>query len=262
MATTLNSHFTGHTTDPETFKPNNREVEALGQALKNPEFRAMLCDYVKEVQDPANRELYMREMTQLEESRGYRVTFLAPKPGYVIKTLVLNGNNKTGSDKVFINVCSDENVEDASADFKARGSTGQVPWSVPFSTSKPRQDVDKSGLVCTVYDVIFHPNVIKKTASNFQFRQMVNTTALEGIEKAFGLKLDRKRMRFPKLKFKGSSHLSVIRNKIEDEGVETSEKTVLDDSGLGSSQAQEHRVLVCEKQDVGTKEPKYVIKYR
>ena len=40
---------------------------------------------------------------------------------------------------------------------------------------------------------------------------MVNTTALEGLEKAFNLKLDRQRLRFPKLKFKGSPRLSIVR---------------------------------------------------
>ena len=69
-----------------------------------------------------------------------------------------------------------------------------------------------------MYDVIFHPNVLKKAAGNFQFREMVNLTALDGLEKFFDIKLDRKRLRFPKLKFKGSSHASVVRRPMtEDE---------------------------------------------
>ena len=79
MATIFNSHFTGHPNSLGAVKPNPREVEALGHALKNPEFRAMLVDYVKEVQDPANREQYMKEMTQMEAERGFNVTFLVPK---------------------------------------------------------------------------------------------------------------------------------------------------------------------------------------
>merc|ERR1712203_531455 len=58
----------------------------------------------------------------------------------------------------------------------------------------------------------------KKAAGNFQFREMVNLTALDGLEKFFDIKLDRKRLRFPKLKFKGSSHASVVRRPMtEDE---------------------------------------------
>ena len=42
---------------------------------------------------------------------------------------------------------------------------------------------------------------------------MVNLTALDGLEKFFDIKLDRKRVRFPKMHpmFKGSTHVSVIR---------------------------------------------------
>jgi len=62
-----------------------------------------------------------------------------------------------------------------------------------------------------VYDVLFHPNVILKTTQDFMFRKLVNTTALEGVESAFNLKLDRHRLRFPKMKFKGSPRLTIVR---------------------------------------------------
>ena len=61
-----------------------------------------------------------------------------------------------------------------------------------------------------VYDVIFNPNVIKRTQTNFGFRDMVNTTALEGVENAFKLKLDRKRLRFPRLQFKGKDFENTV----------------------------------------------------
>ena len=210
MATIFNSQFAGQTNGPNSFKPNSRELETFGQALKHPEFRAMLCDYVQEVSDPINREQYKKEMTELEAERGNHVTFLTPRPGYVIKTRVLSSkvdhdhDNDHGYGKVFINICSDENIQDAhEATAAKQDPRGRIPWAVPFSTSKPRRDVDKAGQGCVVYDVIFHPNTVKKTQENFQFREMVNVTALEGLEKAFNFKLDRKRLRFPKLKFKG-----------------------------------------------------------
>ena len=99
-----------------------------------------------------------------------------------------------------------------------RDEQGRIPWAIPFSSSKPRRDVDKAGQKCVVYDVIFHPNVVKRASDNFQFRQMVNVTALDGLENFFDIKLDRKRLRFPKLKFKGSTHVSVLRKPMtEDE---------------------------------------------
>ena len=87
MATIFNSGFAGQSTGPATFKPNPREVESLAQALKHPEFRAMLCDYVQEVSDPVNRDQYKQETIQMEAERGYHVTFLTPQPGYDISCL-------------------------------------------------------------------------------------------------------------------------------------------------------------------------------
>ena len=122
MATIFDSHFAKQNTNFAPLKPTQREVETFGQALKSPEFRAMLCDYVQEVSDPQNREKYVEEMTQLEAARGNHVTFLIPQPGYVMKTRVLSSPKSSkdeleidemGKGKVFVNVCSDEHVEDA-----------------------------------------------------------------------------------------------------------------------------------------------------
>ena len=69
MATIFESHFAGQNANSGPLKPTQKEVEAFGQALKHPDFRAMLCDYVQEVSDPTNREQYKKEMTQMEAAR-------------------------------------------------------------------------------------------------------------------------------------------------------------------------------------------------
>ena len=137
-----------------------------------------------------------------------------------------------------------------------------------------------------MYDVIFHPNVLKKAAGNFQFREMVNLTALDGLEKFFDIKLDRKRLRFPKLKFKGSSHASVVRrpmtedekkayhqkypdnlsekaeSKKQYENLEDEEsipkKASEISEKLEKSSIQDHK----NDEKTNTLQPKYVIKYR
>merc|ERR1712018_666541 len=88
---------------------------------------------------------------------------------------------------------------------------------------------DKAGQNCMVYDVIFNPNVIKETQNNYNFRDMVNSTALEGVEKAFKLKLDRKRLRFPRLQFKGSVHTSVVRRPMSDQEKDDHAKSTKND---------------------------------
>lgn len=71
---------------------------------------------------------------------------------------------------------------------------------------------------------------------------MVNNTALDGLETTFKIKLDRKRLRFPKLKFKGSSHLTVIRKPLD----------------AADKKVEEPKI----KQEVESIEPKHFIKYR
>ena len=139
-----------------------------------------------------------------------------------------------------------------------------------------------------MYDVIFHPNVLKKAAGNFQFREMVNLTALDGLEKFFDIKLDRKRLRFPKLKFKGSSHASVVRrpmtedekkayhqkypdnlssqNKAESSKKQYHEKNLEDEESIPKkaseiSEKLEKSMKICDEK-TNTLQPKYVIKYR
>ena len=148
MATIFDSHFRQNAkqnTSCAPLKPTQREVDTFGQALKNPEFRAMLCDYVQELSDPANRETYKKEMTQLEAARGNHVTFLIPTPGHVIKTRVLSTPGSMGDNddcenqnvgKVFVNICGDVNIEDASQMVDKRDVQGRIPWAIPFSSSK------------------------------------------------------------------------------------------------------------------------------
>ena len=91
MATTTEkSGFSDANTRPTPFTPHPKEVEAFGHALRQPEFRAMLAEYAKEVSDPENQKLFREEMSELEAQRGFMATFLQPQPGYVIKTRVLS----------------------------------------------------------------------------------------------------------------------------------------------------------------------------
>ena len=94
MATTTESGFSGPNTHPTPFTPLPKEVEAFEHALRQPEFRAMLADYAKEVSDPDNQKIFRKEMSEMEAERGFMATFLQPQPGYVIKTRVLSCQNE------------------------------------------------------------------------------------------------------------------------------------------------------------------------
>lgn len=64
--------------------------------------------------------------------------------------------------KVFINICQSEVVERA-AGKPAQGRVHGEDWSIPFSLSPGREDLDKGGQRCMVYDVVFHPDTFEKS---------------------------------------------------------------------------------------------------
>ena len=138
----------------------HEEVEKIGKALKNPEFRNLLTDYCEELNDPAPvyRQRYQQEVIELEKQRGFNVTFIDPEPGYVIKTV-----SSFDDRKVFINVCSNQLIGDSRLMPHAvhTSSHGNMLWSVPHSLTPPRTDFDKSKQKCIVFDIVYHPNTLQ-----------------------------------------------------------------------------------------------------
>lgn len=185
------------------------EVRNITEALKKEEFRKLLVDYIEEVNDPENRKQYQEEIKILEKERGYDVDFINPEPGYVIKTSV------DGTKKAFINVCKSDKIQKPTSTRGSQSGAKGVNWSLPYSQVHPRDDLDKSGKRCLVYDVVFHPETHDLANKSKQFRSMLNETAIDAVENSFGVKLDRKNVKFPKLKYKGAVSNSILRKKSE-----------------------------------------------
>ncbi len=108
-----------------------QEMQRLSEALKNEEFKSMFLDYVNEISDPANRNLYEAELKALEAEQGRDLTFVNPEPHFTVKT-------REGLLKVFINICSSDAINEAVAKKSDKGSH----WSIPYSLGNPRDDVD------------------------------------------------------------------------------------------------------------------------
>lgn len=68
------------------------EVDRIGKALKDEKFRKMFVEYAEEISDPKNRELYEKEIAQMEAEKGMDVQFIHPKPGYVFWFQILYTN--------------------------------------------------------------------------------------------------------------------------------------------------------------------------
>ncbi|XP_076285629.1 PIH1 domain-containing protein Nop17-like [Lasioglossum baleicum] len=191
--------------DWEELEVTKEELKTLSECLKKEEFRKLLIEYAEEVTDPENRKLYEKEITQLEKERGVDVTFVNPEPGYVIKTSV-NGNRKC-----FLNIGKSDIVARPSSQPSYEQGHRGLQWSIPYTLIPPRDDLDKKNVRCMVFDVVFHPDTIYLASKNGRFREIVNNTAMDGVESNFQVKLDRKNLRFPKMNYKGVSQPTVIR---------------------------------------------------
>lgn len=231
------------------------ELDNIGEALKNEQFRKLLCEYVDEINDPENRAQYEREVEQYERERGTDVTFVRPRPGYVVKT------SADGVRKVFVNVCACDAVGKPT---DGPGSGGRH-WSLPHCLSPVRGDYDKAQKPCDVYDVIFHPDVLDLVKRGKSLRDMVEDTALTVIEKNNGVVLDRTNLKYPKISFKGVARSLVIRKRID--GFRPSAD--LSETELPGCPYEPPVQRPVQYHDLGTLKqkspftvPKYVIKYR
>ncbi|CAG5012566.1 unnamed protein product [Parnassius apollo] len=181
------------------------DLETIQEAMKSKTFRDMLTEYCDEVRDPANQALFQKEMTQLEKERGYDITFINPKGGYVIKTSV------AGDRKAFINICSNEHIGKPSYTVETLNGQKGMNWLIPYSLIPPREDFDNKNQRCVIYDVVFHPDTLRMAEVNERFREIVNKTALDGLQTTYNIHLDSNNCRFPKSLYKGMITPAVVR---------------------------------------------------
>ncbi|KAJ3260602.1 Protein kintoun [Boothiomyces macroporosus] len=161
----------------QKFQPTAEELKKFEESFKNPEFKKLFFDYMNEISDPKNKELYEKELEQLEQEKGFKVRYVKPNPEFCIKT-------DNGKDKVYVNICSSPEIQQANA----KRATGGTNWSIPYSLAQGREDRVKER-PCTVYDCVFHPMTIKMS-SNPQFKLQIINTAIEGINSQFKVKLN------------------------------------------------------------------------
>nr|XP_019966653.1 PREDICTED: protein kintoun [Paralichthys olivaceus] len=185
------------------------EVEKLGKAFKDDKFREMLREYAEEISDPENKKRYEEEIALLEQQRGHSIDFIHPEPFRALRTSV------DGSRRCFINICTNEKVgkPECKCGVSEDGRRGQN-WSLPHSLHPGRQDTDPKGNQITIYDVIFHPDTLYIASKNKRFMDMVDSTAIQGIQKAFKVTLDQNNVRQLKTKYKGTPQPCVIRKPI------------------------------------------------
>ncbi|XP_042533784.1 protein kintoun [Dipodomys spectabilis] len=192
----------------ENLDLSGEEVQRLTSAFQDPEFRRLFSEYAQELTNPENRRRYEAEVTALERERGVEVRFVHPEPGHVLRTSL------DGTRRCFVNVCSNALVEQPSRRPGREGGVGSAPgthWSLPYSLAPGRQYAGRRGTGYTVYDVVFHPDALALARRHQRFREMLDATALEAVEKQFHVQLDRRNARTLKMKYKGTPEAAVLR---------------------------------------------------
>ncbi|XP_078362461.1 protein kintoun-like [Oculina patagonica] len=213
------------TNSNEEFKMTKEELDKFEKAMKDEEFRKLLVEYAEEISNPENKKKYEEEIAQMEKMRGMDVKFVNPEDGYVVKTTDVS----TGV-KAFVNICSNQHIGKPSSQYVKKEENGEKraghQWNIPYSLSQPRDDVDRAGKKCAVYDAVFHPDTYKKGQEDKRFKQLMIDTAFDGIQREFKVTLDRKNLKFPKMKFKGVKQSTVIRTKTKEVPEDSAELTI------------------------------------
>ena len=121
-----------------------------------------------------------------------------PEPGFVVKTV-----DDTGR-KVFINVCGHFKIQAPGSDW----ANGVVPEAVenalanlddpeatqhlrfPLSVSDARNELDKKGAPCTVYDAVFNADVVKQAICSRRLKVFLVELVLQWIAQKYEKPLD------------------------------------------------------------------------
>ncbi|XP_056250225.1 protein kintoun [Seriola aureovittata] len=185
------------------------EIDRLTKAFKDEKFRGLLREYAQELSDPENKKRYEEEIKLLEQERGNTIEFIHPEPSRSLKTSV------NGKQKCFINICANDKIGRPACEcgMSEYGRRGQC-WSLPHSLHPGRPDTDPKGNKIVIYDVIFHPDTLYIASKNKRFMDMVDNTAIQGIQNAFKVTLDKNNVREMNTRYKGTPRPCVIRKPI------------------------------------------------
>jgi dynein assembly factor 2 len=168
-----------------------------------------LTEYVKEIQDPENKKRYEAEIIEMERKRGQEVKFVNPIPGFVLRVLL-----EPGRRKVFVNVCQSQVVAEATCKPSLKAGSKKsngTQWNIPYSLSPGREDLDKSGKRCLVYDCSFNPKSYQKGQKYPRFMQMLVETALDALQTREEAKIASGKVKFLKIPYKGTAYPTIVR---------------------------------------------------
>ncbi|GAV53298.1 hypothetical protein ZYGR_0AI05820 [Zygosaccharomyces rouxii] len=141
------------------------------------------------------------------------VVTINPKPELVIKSKLVSTSNRPKDlppleigTKVFINLCHDEQVPQPDINFDPAIVYPLIindQWEIPIITSSMRQDKDKKGALCYVWDCCINTKCAQWIRKEYQLREIVVEWCRESCDLAELLEISRDGISFPKMKSKG-----------------------------------------------------------
>ena len=131
--------------------------------------------------------------------------FVRPTKGFAMKT-----SDRAGG-KVFINLCSSPQIPQPPKITAEMLAESECRVRIPLSMGEPREDTDKEGKECTVYDAIMHTDVVERSKTEKDMKDFVVELCLQWIEQKHDLQF-RRPVKFPKgMLAKGEPDIQTIR---------------------------------------------------
>ncbi|KAG5460624.1 MAG: pre-RNA processing PIH1/Nop17-domain-containing protein [Olpidium bornovanus] len=203
----------------KAFDLTDAEVRRFQDAFKSSEFKRLFADYAAEISDPENRELYEKELLQLEAEKGAQdPQILRTEPGLCVKTFFTDPapipKDADKKEKVFINLCASDQIDKATSqvgtDPTGTGKTGQQ-WQIPYALAgNGREDKDKNGEPAVVFDCAFHPDAVGRSLLDGRFRDMLVQTAMEAVQKRSGRVVSKQYVMPKNLRYKGTPRSTTV----------------------------------------------------
>ena len=128
-----------------------------------------------------------------------------------------------------------------------------------FETTFSRDDTDRSGSACVVFDAIFHPDTLYLASRDTRIKTLVHNTAFDALQSTFNVQVDASQIKYPKMKFKGVFHPTVIRKPRVDASGDDKADAFDDEHEMTDKHENETTLVLLEKAVTTT--PSYSIKY-
>lgn len=141
------------------------------------------------------------------------VVTLQPIPDFVVKSKLVSTEGRPShllkleaNSKIFINICHHDEVPKPDIEFDSSVVYPLImnnQWEVPIVTSSVREDRDKKGALCYVWDCCINSKCMDWISEDLQLREIVIEWCLESCELSDVVGISRENMAFPKMKKKG-----------------------------------------------------------